>query len=101
MSTNEPLIPREWPPLGSPVSIGGMSLSELSRKTGISVSYLSRVFRGEKMPATATLSQLAVVLNVTMDRLHAELIDAKHRRADAEDEAAAAAGTPEPAGAGA
>ena len=50
-----------------------MSISEISRQTGLAGSYLSRILRGLKMPSSKSLKKLAVVFEVPMDRLYEEL----------------------------
>jgi len=47
----------------------GLTLRELSRRTGISPSYLSEIERARKPGSAATLAKLAATLNTTIDTL--------------------------------
>lgn len=56
-----------------PDILGGISLNELSRRTGIVRSYLTNIFSGKRVPSTRVLHRIARELNVTMDELYAYL----------------------------
>ena len=47
----------------------GLTLRELSRRTGISPSYLSEIERRRKPGSAATLAKIATTLNTTIDTL--------------------------------
>lgn len=47
----------------------GLTLRELSRRTGISPSYLSEIERRRKPGSAATLAKLAAALDTTIDTL--------------------------------
>ncbi len=47
----------------------GLTLRELSRRTGISPSYLSEIERRRKPGAAATLAKVATALDTTIDTL--------------------------------
>lgn len=47
----------------------GFTLRELSRRTGISPSYLSEIERAHKPGSAATLAKIATTLNTTIDTL--------------------------------
>jgi len=51
-------VPKSRVP-GEPVKIGGLTLTDLAAKTGLTLSYLSRVFRGRKTPRIETLNLIA------------------------------------------
>ncbi|MFB8120971.1 helix-turn-helix domain-containing protein [Streptomyces sp. NPDC055962] len=59
--------------LGSLRTERGWSLDELSRRTGVSRSTLSRLERGELSPTTAVLGQLCTAYGRTMSRLLREV----------------------------
>lgn len=50
--------------------VRGITLSELSRETGISIGTLSRVVSGKRMPGFATIAAVARALDVDLDDLH-------------------------------
>ena len=54
----------------------GLTLRELSRRTGVSPSYLSEIERARKPGSAATLAKIAAVLDTTIDSL---LIDSGTR----------------------
>jgi transcriptional regulator with XRE-family HTH domain len=45
------------------------SLREMSRGTGVSVSHLSRIFRGERTPSVSVLIRMTGYLGVPMEEL--------------------------------
>jgi len=47
-----------------------VNITRLSRKTGYSISHLSRVITGETTPSVPCLEKLARALNVKLDDLH-------------------------------
>ncbi len=47
----------------------GLTLRELARRTGVSLSYLSEIERDRKPGSTATLTKIAATLNTTVDTL--------------------------------
>ena len=47
----------------------GLTLRELSRRTGISPSYLSEIEHARKPGSAATLAKIATTLNTTIDTL--------------------------------
>lgn len=47
----------------------GITLRDLSKRTGIGVSYLSEIERGIKSGSAATLSRIATVFSTTIDTL--------------------------------
>ena len=47
----------------------GLTLRELSHRTGISLSYLSEIERGHKPGSAAALAKIAATLNTTIDTL--------------------------------
>ncbi len=48
---------------------GGLTLRELSRRSGVSVSYLSEIEQGRKPGSIAALSRIATALGVSIDSL--------------------------------
>ena len=50
----------------------GCTLQELSRRAGLSFSYLSEIERGAKKPSLKTLEKIAKALNVTSSQFFAE-----------------------------
>ena len=58
---------------GSPVRAfrdhRGLSLRELSRRSGVSLSYLSEIERGRKPGSVAAMTRIAAALGVTIDSL--------------------------------
>lgn len=58
-------------PNSQTVMLGGkpINLSEISRETGLSVSFLSRIMAGTRDPSLATLKLLAEHLGYTLDEL--------------------------------
>ena len=58
---------------GSPVRAfrdhQGLSLRELSRRSGVSLSYLSEIERGRKPGSVAAMTRIAAALGVTIDSL--------------------------------
>lgn len=61
---------------GNPVAAfrnhSGVSLRELSARTGVAASYLSEIERGLKPGSAATLSRIADALSTTIDSLVTE-----------------------------
>jgi transcriptional regulator with XRE-family HTH domain len=51
----------------------GANLSEISRRTGIHLSHISRVMSGKRSVSTRNLSALAAFLGVPMDELYTYL----------------------------
>jgi len=45
------------------------NFSEISRRTGLSVSHISRVFRGERRPSVHSLMQIAKAVNLPLESL--------------------------------
>jgi transcriptional regulator with XRE-family HTH domain len=58
--------------------------SEIARATGLSVSFISRVFRGERNPSLASLITLAKAVDRTTDQLVKELQKGKRNNAKEE-----------------
>ena len=48
---------------------GGLTLRQLSERTGVAVSYLSEIERGRKAGSAAALSRIAGALGATIDAL--------------------------------
>lgn len=64
---------------GTPAA--GTSLHTISTATGISVSHLSRVFRGERKPSMDVLTSIAAYLGITIDKLVAKLAEKQNKQA--------------------
>ena len=47
----------------------GLTLRELSRRSGVSLSYLSEIEQGRKPGSVAAMTRIAGVLGVTIDSL--------------------------------
>ncbi len=45
------------------------SFSWIAKETGLSVSHISRVFRGERTPSLSSLIHIAKAMNITTDKL--------------------------------
>lgn len=62
-----------------PLDLDRLNYSELSRKTGLSLSYISLVFRGRRRPSTDASAAIAKALSkikgfpISMDALHLAL----------------------------
>lgn len=72
MRSREHRIP--WPPShrrklprGIPEAV---CLSELGRATGITVSYASRIFSGERRPSLPVASKIAKYLGMSIDKFY-------------------------------
>jgi hypothetical protein len=51
---------------GKPVTIwNGVSLTQIQKKTGLTLSYLSRVFMGRKVPTIKTLNTIAAAVGIS------------------------------------
>lgn len=57
--------------------------AEISRSTGISISHVSRIFSGNRMPSLVVAKKLSTYLNITMDQLLVLLIDIRIARLSA------------------
>jgi len=55
--------------------------SKISRETGISISYLSRIWRGERNPRMDMLRAVAGSMKVTVDALDRMLVKKREERA--------------------
>jgi len=53
------------------------SYSEISRKTGVSVSHISRVMRGIRMPSLNVASKIALALGINISTLLYRIEDAR------------------------
>ncbi|MBJ7885426.1 transcriptional regulator [Staphylococcus warneri] len=49
--------------------IGGFNLSDLSRETGVGISYLSQIINGKKIPSPKLAKKMAEVLQVEVNEL--------------------------------
>ncbi|MHA1951819.1 MAG: helix-turn-helix domain-containing protein [Candidatus Thorarchaeota archaeon] len=49
------------------------SLSEISEKSGMSVSYISRILKGERIPRVHNFKKIADALKMSMDLLYKKL----------------------------
>lgn len=58
----------------------GATLGHLHRRTGLSMSMLSKLFSGQRTPSARTLKLLADELGTTMDRVLLVIEDARRRR---------------------
>lgn len=54
--------------------VRGINRSQLARTTPISLSHISRIFGGTRMPGSAKLKILATELDVPMDQLYDWLV---------------------------
>ena len=48
-------------------------LTQIAKDTGISVSYISRVFSGERIPRVHYFKRIADAMGLTLDQLYAKL----------------------------
>jgi transcriptional regulator with XRE-family HTH domain len=69
-TTKDPLLR-----LVNPVqdALNRMSYSDIARKSCMTLSFISLLFRGRRHAKAETLSKIAKVLGVTMDELHSHL----------------------------
>ena len=76
--------PREGGPSAPPPALLAVcpdaTLGELHRKTGASMSMLSKVFNGKRTPSTRLARKMALVLGTTVDILLTKLDAAKQAR---------------------
>lgn len=49
--------------------VSGLNRTAMHRRTGISVSHISRVFNGVRMPSSEKLAEIAADLGVSMEAL--------------------------------
>lgn len=61
------------------VGAGDVSLSDISRGTGLSLSHISRVFNVNRKPSMDAASAIANYLGITIDTLYAELSRQKRK----------------------
>jgi len=61
--------------------VQGANRSEISRKTGIHLSHISRVLSGKRRPSGTNLAEISKALDITMDDLHACLVTLRNRAA--------------------
>jgi transcriptional regulator with XRE-family HTH domain len=54
--------------------------SEASRRTGIHISHVSRVFSGKRSASSNNLKQLSEYLGVTMDDLYRCLVEVRRKQ---------------------
>ena len=64
----------------------GPSYGQIARETGLSVSFVSRVMRGERRPSVDSLSLLARTLGVSTDTLLCRLEKVRKGRDGDKDE---------------
>lgn len=58
-------------PADTPIRVNGKEYSrgQISRDTGLSISFISKLFSGQRSPSMKTLNLLATYFGVSMDQL--------------------------------
>ena len=64
----------------APLNIRGLCRSEVARKTGLSLSHVSRILSGQRTPSLGALVRIADYLGVTTDELIGELAELQDGR---------------------
>lgn len=55
--------------LNHQLEVAGLTMTELSRRTGVDLSYISRIWSGDRMPGLDTTIRLAEALGMTLQEL--------------------------------
>ena len=63
------------------LSLENLNYSDIARKTGVTVGYVSRIYRGMRVPSAKTLRVLARERGVSMDVLMRKLEAVRKERA--------------------
>lgn len=61
------------------IPLNSINYSEIARKSNLSISFISRIMRGERTPSLRSSISISEAMGISMDQL-VRLLKIKHRR---------------------